>query len=294
METSSNFIQHEGGYVLIYRKLFQNPIFRTDAEAMAFAWLIMKASWKDVQVRYKDKIINLQRGQVAISSRDLADRLERNKDWANRFFKRLSDCDMVRVTSATGVNVVTICNYDDFQGSYVKGATAVIQQCDSGDPQNNKENKLNEVNKGNKLNTTTARGTRISTDWVLSDEGREFAKSELGWSDRDVSAEANEFRDYWIGLAGSKGVKTDWLATWRNWVRRSYRKPSSAGEDAYPTPEGYKDRKKYLEWFCSQWAGYNWGTLEAGSEEDKLYAAKTRKQLAVLRKELKEAANGPA
>ena len=30
----------------------------------------------------------------------------------------------------------------------------------------------------------------------------------------------NQFKDYWIGVPGQKGTKTDWDATWRNWVRR--------------------------------------------------------------------------
>jgi uncharacterized protein YdaU (DUF1376 family) len=29
------------------------------------------------------------------------------------------------------------------------------------------------------------------------------------------------FRDYWIAQPGSKGLKADWLATWRNWVRNT-------------------------------------------------------------------------
>lgn len=29
----------------------------------------------------------------------------------------------------------------------------------------------------------------------------------------------NQFKDYWAGVAGSKGTKLDWFATWRNWVR---------------------------------------------------------------------------
>lgn len=291
MDTNSKYTQDEGGYVLIYRRLLQNPIFRTDAEAMAFAWLVMRASWRDVKVRYKERMIDLQRGQVAISSRDLAARLERNKDWANRFFKRLSDCDMVRVTSETGVNVVTICNYDNFQGLSANAAPASLQGRDTSDPQNNTKNK---TNKENKLNTTTARGTRLPNDWMPTAECADFAKTELSWTYGDVVAEGKEFRDYWIAQPASKGVKNDWYATWRNWVRRSYRKPSSAGEAEYPTPSEFKDRKKYLESYCSQWAGYNWSALEAGSDKDKAYAAKTRKQISALRKELKGLANGPA
>jgi hypothetical protein len=29
------------------------------------------------------------------------------------------------------------------------------------------------------------------------------------------------FVDYWLGVPGAKGVKANWLATWRNWMRRS-------------------------------------------------------------------------
>jgi uncharacterized protein YdaU (DUF1376 family) len=28
------------------------------------------------------------------------------------------------------------------------------------------------------------------------------------------------FRDYWISVPGAKGCKLDWLATWRNWIRK--------------------------------------------------------------------------
>lgn len=38
--------------------------------------------------------------------------------------------------------------------------------------------------------------------------------------DLDPQIVFDSFRDYWVGVAGGKGVKSDWLATWRNWVRR--------------------------------------------------------------------------
>ncbi|WP_424807696.1 hypothetical protein [Rhodococcus sp. 27YEA15] len=39
--------------------------------------------------------------------------------------------------------------------------------------------------------------------------------------DIDLAAELRIFRDYWIAQPGAKGVKLDWDATWRNWVRRA-------------------------------------------------------------------------
>jgi hypothetical protein len=38
------------------------------------------------------------------------------------------------------------------------------------------------------------------------------------------------FRDYWIAQPGQKGVKTDWTATWRNWVRRQQAVKKTASE----------------------------------------------------------------
>lgn len=72
------------------------------------------------------------------------------------------------------------------------------------------------------------RGTRIASDWILSDAERAFAKHE-GFSDFEINREVNKFRDYWTACAGSKGVKLDWPATWRQWIR-------SGAERAGKTP----------------------------------------------------------
>lgn len=37
--------------------------------------------------------------------------------------------------------------------------------------------------------------------------------------DLDPGATFDRFRDYWIGKPGKDGLKSDWFATWRNWVR---------------------------------------------------------------------------
>ena len=66
---------------------------------------------------------------------------------------------------------------------------------------------------------TRKRGTRIPDDFAVDDEMRKWAKdNDLGHM--DLQAITAEFVDYWIGVAGAKGVKLDWIATWRNWLRR--------------------------------------------------------------------------
>jgi len=63
------------------------------------------------------------------------------------------------------------------------------------------------------------KGSRLSQDWFLTKAMGEWALQER--PDIDVRQVANQFKDYWIAQPGQKGVKLDWDATWRNWVRNT-------------------------------------------------------------------------
>jgi len=69
-----------------------------------------------------------------------------------------------------------------------------------------------------KENKKSARGTRIPPDFSIDDEDREFAAS-LEIPPDVVEAETPQFIDYWSSVAGAKGVKLNWKATWRNRMR---------------------------------------------------------------------------
>ena len=77
------------------------------------------------------------------------------------------------------------------------------------------------------LRSEATKGTRLSEDWQPSPDNLRFAESE-GFSASEIEREAAKFRDYWIGRAGAGGVKRDWCATWRNWIRKAKteRKPN--------------------------------------------------------------------
>ena len=63
------------------------------------------------------------------------------------------------------------------------------------------------------------RGSRLAQDWFLSKSMGDWATQER--PDLDARQVAEQFKDYWIAQAGQKGVKLDWDATWRNWVRNT-------------------------------------------------------------------------
>lgn len=103
------------GFALFHRSLIGHPAFRNDAEGMAFAWMVLKASWRPSRVRYKGRAVALDRGQLSVSQRDMAAALDRDKAWVERLWKRLRDEAMITVAYEAGAAVITICNYDKYQ-----------------------------------------------------------------------------------------------------------------------------------------------------------------------------------
>ena len=64
------------------------------------------------------------------------------------------------------------------------------------------------------------KGTRLPADWFPArTDGN--VNLEAGHSSEFLTRELEKFRDYWAAAPGQKGVKLDWDATWRNWLRSS-------------------------------------------------------------------------
>lgn len=76
------------------------------------------------------------------------------------------------------------------------------------------------------------RGSRLPHD-ELPKDWRDWALSER--PDLDPDSVFARFADYWRAQPGAKGRKSDWLATWRNWVRDQRAMPRVvASQDAKP------------------------------------------------------------
>lgn len=73
----------------------------------------------------------------------------------------------------------------------------------------------------------THQGSRLPADWSPDEASIADAfRIQPTWSREKVLDVAESFKDYWVALSGSRGLKADWRATWRNWVRRE-RSPAS-------------------------------------------------------------------
>jgi DNA-binding transcriptional regulator YhcF (GntR family) len=199
------------GYVRIHRTLIDHPAFRTDAEAMAFAWLVAKASWRSSRVRYKGHGVCLERGQLAISVREFAMAMDRDKAWIERLLKRLKNEGMVETAAETGVTIVTICNYDKYQSECVSGETAAETQGETRARQTQDTEQRRE--KGKKKETIAL------ADWVPVEPWEAFKRMRKGMkvpftpdAERGILADLEKLRNEGHDLEKVllKAVKRGW------------------------------------------------------------------------------------
>lgn len=65
------------------------------------------------------------------------------------------------------------------------------------------------------------RGSRIPEPFMLTAEMKAWAASEV--PGLDVVAHTREFVDHWRAASGASASKRDWVAAWRNWLRKARR-----------------------------------------------------------------------
>lgn len=269
------------GTVNIARALFHDDAFKDQpfTEREAFMWLVMEASWKDRTKRVGAIVLDLKRGQLAASVRFMAGAWKWEKSTVDRFLKRLEKRDMIGTDSGTGINLITIRKYNDYQGGDTYSGTAANENRDSSGTaagQTRTPDATPDAKREANASPKKSRGTRLPGDWFLPVEWGEWALSE-GLGREAIRSEADKFKDYWNARAGPNGVKLDWQATWRNWIRSAKEKMHVTGTHRTNTTQGTKRPDPALEQIA-RLAGLGatpgdgrGGTRGAGEEDGSLW-----------------------
>jgi uncharacterized protein YdaU (DUF1376 family) len=92
----------------------------------------------------------------------------------------------------------------------VKDANALPTQSEGNATQNTEHTTHN-------IKEKKTLGKRLASDFSFPKEWEDFCQTER--PELSPVKTFDQFKDYWIAQAGQKGVKLDWFATWRNWVR---------------------------------------------------------------------------
>lgn len=64
------------------------------------------------------------------------------------------------------------------------------------------------------------KGSRLPDDWKPKPLPADLAAAVGKWPEGEVAKQEAMFRDWAASASGSKGIKSDWDAAWRNWLRR--------------------------------------------------------------------------
>ena len=204
-----------GGYIRFHRSIFSHHFFAPEpyTEREAWTWLIAEAAWKPCTVRVRQSMVEIGRGELIYSTRFLAKKWRWDRSHVRRFIARLIAEKMVDPQLNPQLTHkpthLTICNYDKFQ---TERPTTDPQTDPLNDP---KKNTLKEVNTI-KEKKVVARATRFPDNFKPDIQ---FALDH-GLTEKEAWTEVDKMRDWSISAPGQKGVRADWPATWRNWIRR--------------------------------------------------------------------------
>lgn len=131
----------ERGVFAVDRGIFDHYLFKSKepfSRREAWLWLLSEAEWRPQRRMVSGQIVELSRGQLSHSVRFMAEAWGWSKSAVDRFLGRLKTETMIGTESGTGVLVITICKYNDYQkvslpsrdNDGTKAGTAAGQQRD--------------------------------------------------------------------------------------------------------------------------------------------------------------------
>ena len=106
------------GWIKLHRSLTEHWLFSFSEPEKALAWidLIMSANHKPAKIMLKGKPVSIQRGQLAMSQVTLQKRWKWSQNKVKRFLVALENDRMISIKTNEVTTLITICNYDSFQG----------------------------------------------------------------------------------------------------------------------------------------------------------------------------------
>jgi hypothetical protein len=173
-----------------------------------------------------EKTITLQPGQFIFGRNSAAKELGEPATTIRNRMKKLVGLEMIAQSKDTQYSIVTICNWEDYQSDKDETgqSTASLRP---GLGQSTATNK--KVNK-DKKDKNVIGATKVPDDFQVTETMKEWAEGKTSLNG-SLLRETEKFIDHY---RGNGQTKKDWIATWRNWMRRaeefqSHKKDGAAG-----------------------------------------------------------------
>jgi hypothetical protein len=263
------------GYIKLYRSLFKHEFFRQGkfSEREAFTWMIAEAAWKPRNRRVGQFFVDLDRGELVASLRHLAEIWGWEVGAVRGYLGRCEKVGMLSTRSNNGITIVTVCNYDVYQGEDGdddKGADKVQAQGQQGhntgparDQHKTEEGKKVKKEEGKEdpeggLDLLAGSGAGLPVlfappkraraaprhlldpNWKPSDDDWNYAAGR-GFQGPKIEQLAEAFRNNHVGK-GTMMAKVS--GYWRTWIGNEIKwhgEPGAAGAGARPAARTRSD-----------------------------------------------------
>jgi hypothetical protein len=246
----------ERGVFAVDRGIWGHHFFAPEpfTEREAWIWMISTAAWKAKRVRVGRHVVDLERGELAFSTRFLAKKFKWPHSRLVRYIGRLETDTMVSTSATREATRLTICNYNKY--AFDRNTDETPTETPTGTLAEHPRNKDKEGKKVNKKEPPVVplkgdpaehqskaekvakpkRSEKRRTQWpegfALNDEMRAFA-AERGWPPQRQDLEFEKFHQH--ALQNGRLLK-DWVAGWRSWVLTGIGHDQKRGRAPIPSP----------------------------------------------------------
>lgn len=144
------------GWICLHRSFLDNPLFTGYKLSYGEAWiqLLLLANHAPGKVMIGKDILEIGRGELAWSQKNLAKKWGWSLQNLRTFLKTLKTLNMVQLNSNTHTTIITICNYSKYQDNFLYDNTRVTHDQHTGNTRVTPNNKNNKNNKNNHLTNT--------------------------------------------------------------------------------------------------------------------------------------------
>lgn len=253
------------GVFAVDRGIWDDTDFASErfSEREAFLWLVGQAAWRPTTVRISGRQIALARGELAASTRFMAEKWDWSEARVRRFLGRMVAAGIVSTKADKSATHISILKYDRFQKVSLPtegGPTHHRRTSDAAPSQERRtlsdeeiglerrtsdappfESRRKEEDR-NQLGCAGASAPRkprspADPSWPLTDELIGEAER-CGIERLQAIQEWPRFLDYSLR---EDARHCDWIAAWRGWCRSPYRRFDAAA--SAPRITGTEDRR---------------------------------------------------
>jgi len=107
---------NERGFILLHRKIMDNPIVTSDSEYFA-VWilLLLKATHTEMEVVFNFQRITLNPGQLITGRKKIAEQLKINESKVDRILKKFENEHQIKRQTSKQNTLITIVNWNQYQ-----------------------------------------------------------------------------------------------------------------------------------------------------------------------------------